>query len=430
MTMKKMIFRAALLAVALTAMMSSCQCGKNPEELHKKRDVMLFYVAGYNDLGTPYLQPDIEDLVGCNYLPGNAEDEDVVLVFSKIAKTSADFTTPVQPVIFRIYKDKKGQTVCDTLKRWEPSVLASSASGVRDVLTFVKNSFPARSYGMVFSSHATGWVPEGYYSHPTGDAVPLSVGKKTSGIYRKEQLPGMPAVKSVGREYTGTVLHEIDIQDFADAIPYKLDYLLMDACLMGGVETAWALRGKTRLYGGSQTEVLADGFNYTTLTQWLCSPEEPDPLGVCTDYFTQYDQRTGINRSATFSLIDCDKLDALGTVCQDLFPRYRDAINALAPSAVQGYGRYHNSAEHPWYFDLQDILVQAGAANADLQALKQALDACVLYNAATPAFLKDYGGFDIRTHCGLSMYLPSAGNATLNAFYKKLAWNQAAKLVE
>ena len=44
--------------------------------------------------------------------------------------------------------------------------------------------------------------------------------------------------------------------------------------------------------------------------------------------------------------------------------------------------------------------------------------------------MKNYGGFDINAYCGLSMYLPCKGDATLDAYYKTLDWNIATKLVE
>ena len=59
-------------------------------------------------------------------------------------------------------------------------------------------------------------------------------------------------------------------------------------------------------------------------------------------------------------------------------------------------------------------------------AAEAALNGCISYKAATPYFLE----LQINTYSGLSMYLPSVGDAQLNEFYKTLAWNKATNLVE
>lgn len=398
------------------------------------RHVMIYYVAGYNDLRN-YLADDIQDLLSCEYLPSPRRSDDVLLVFSKLAKSASDFTTPVQPVLYRVSAGAEGKALCDTLKRWDPSVLATDPATLREVLSYVKEQFPAEGYGLVFTSHATGYLPKGYYQNPVINAS--SGAFQTSSVeqtaYPKECSDGTPAVKSLGRDLTGSfvIQNEMEITSFADAIPYKLDYVLLDACLMGGIETAYALRGKCHLFGASQTEVLAEGFDYTTITQSLVT-SSPNPRRVCIEYFDFYNGLTGTSRSATISLIDCDRLDALTGVCQTLFARYRSQIAALSASQVQQFGRYHDGRAHPWFFDLQDILIQAGINEQEKSQLQQALDACVVYKAATPWFFEGTpSGFQIRAHCGLSMFLPSAGGSSLSSWYKQhISWNSATKLVE
>ena len=109
----------------------------------------------------------------------------------------------------------------------------------------------------------------------------------------------------------------MELPDFAEAIPMKLDYILFDACLMGGIEVAYELRGKCSLLGFSQTEVLAEGLDYKTLTQHLLQKEKPYPEGVCADYFTQYDIQSGVYLLALqdnriFTALDADDAVAEG----------------------------------------------------------------------------------------------------------------------
>ena len=398
------------------------------------RHVMLYYVAGYNDLRN-YLASDTQDLLRSEWLPGDRRSDNVILVFSKLSVTPSNFTTPVQPVLFRVTAGDEGQAVCDTLKRWDSGLDAADPATLYEVLSYVKEHFPAAGYGMVFTSHATGWLPKGYYQHPVLNAPAGGFRSPAAEAvaFPKERDGDSPAVKSLGRDLGAgyAIRSEIELEMLADAIPYKLDYLLIDACLMGGIETAYALRGKCTLFGASQTEVLAEGYDYTTIARALAGGT-PDPRQVCEKFFTYYDGKTGTSRSATISLINCDRLDGLADVCQTLFVKYRSRIATLNASAVQPFGREHDGSAHPWFFDLQDILIQAGIDEAEKQSLQEALDACVVYKAATPWFFEGhYSGFPIRAHCGLSMYLPSAGSRSLSNWYKQhISWNSATKLVD
>ena len=130
-------------------------------------------------------------------------------------------------------------------------------------------------------------------------------------------------------------------------------------------------------------------------------------------------------------MVDCSKLVPLAEVCTGLFEKYRAEIAAVDYKEVQPFYRTDPFADYYRdFFDLEDILVHAGI-NADEKAvLKQALDACILYKDATSSFMPNHNGFEIKTYCGLSMYLPNKGNATLDEFYKTLDWNIATKLVK
>jgi hypothetical protein len=95
----------------------------------------------------------------------------------------------------------------------------------------------------------------------------------------------------------------------------------------------------------------------------------------------------------------------------------------LSPFNVQRDYRY----DYHWFYDLVDILAEAGADPADVEALENAVDDCMIYRAATPEFM---GAFDIDSYSGFSMYLPCHGNSELDKYYRTLKWNIATGLVE
>ena len=80
-----------------------------------------------------------------------------------------------------------------------------------------------------------------------------------------------------------------------------------------------------------------------------------------------------------------------------------------------------------YLYDLFDMLEKAGITEAEKASLQEAMNRCILYFAKTPAFL----GISLKNAHGLSMYLPSSGNETLDAFYRtRLQWNQATGLIK
>ena len=396
----------------------------------ESRKVMLLYSAGYNSL-TPYLKEDIEDLKS-GWLPTANRSDDIVLVYSHFPESYGKYNVETSPALVRLYTRDEA-TVADTLVVYPRGTISASAQQLNTVLTYVEENFPAKSYGMIFSSHATGYLPAGYYQKPEDYVFQAKMarsrgyGLPTPVPYEEPEYdPSLPMTKSIGQDQVGEskayVSYEIELQDFAEAIPMELDYFLFDACLMGGIETAYELRDKVKLLGYSQTEVLAEGFNYKELTTHLLKNEEPDPYSVCKDYFTQYDIQTGVYRSATVSMIDCSKLDNLTRVCRDLFSLYGDKISTLSSSKVQQFFR----SSYHWFYDMESILINAGATEEELARLHAALDECVVYKAHTPEFMNS---FTIHTFCGFSMYLPSRGSAELDKYYKTLEWNKATRLV-
>ena len=402
------------------------------EAVEYTRKVMLLYSAGFNSISS-YLKEDIQDL-SKGWVPKKRKAEDVILVYSHLPEKRGQYSQPTSPVLFQLYTESDGTIARDTLVTYEAGTISASAAQLHEVLSYVNETFPARSYGLIFSSHATGYLPGGFYSKPSDyiftEGAMFSSGRR--GTYlpspvpyvEPERDPDLPAVKSIGQDVQNGLSYEIDLKDFAQAIPMKLDYILFDACLMGGIEVAYELAGKCDLVGFSQAEVLAEGFNYKTLTSHLLGNKpKASPYDVCHDYFTQYDVQFGENRSATISLIDCNRLDSLTDVCRKLFAGYSDRISHMSDNGVQQF----YTGSHHWFYDLKSILVNAGITEEEEAELDAALEECVMYKGNTPSFLN---AFDIHTFCGFSMYLPGRGHSELNKYYRTLKWNQATGLVK
>jgi hypothetical protein len=369
------------------------------------RRVMVMISAGYNSL-SGYLSEDLKDLES-GYLPeGTYFNADVLLVLARLPKSAGDYASPSAPVLYRLWANRSGEVQRDTIQIWGGDTQLCTRETIHEALSATQKKYPAQSYGVVFSSHGSGWLPPEYYTDP-------SKFEPSSG--------SLWSLRSIGQDKTPTGGTEMSLEDFADAIPMHLDYCLIDACLSGCVEVAHALKGKADIVGFSPTEVLADGFDYKNITTHLFA-RPLDPVEVCREYFAYYNAQSGSNRSATITAVDTRKMDALEAVCKELFEAYRPILKTMSGGNVQGYFRY----DRHYFYDLRDILVQAGISEQEKARLDAALSQFIVYQAATDYFLS----IPLKRVCGLSMYLPSMGSTYLNNYYKEhVSWNQATELV-
>lgn len=432
--------RITALFVPIVCLMCILSCSKERlgTDPVNERKTLILYSCGYNNL-TGNLRSNMDSI--CTAAPYRHQSGCYkLLVYSHLAKTSSDYNTPVAPVLIDVYKDKWDHLVMDTLAVYSETESSASTATLRKVLSYIKANFPSKEYGLVFSSHGTGWLPLGYYasaddggdifwnSAPAPCSVPAqdeSSGRRFLSSYFNPIDGDLahPLVKSVGAAYKGTSFKlissdEMEIVDFAAALPMKMKYIVMDACLMGGVEFAYELKDKVEYFASSQTEILSHGFTYETMPGRLLYSSDADVRGVCEDFFEYYRQR---NSSATVSLVYCKALPHLAAVCRELCEKYRLQLSEVDDNKVQGYFR---SNKH-WFYDLEDVFVKAGISESDHALLSGALDECVLYKAATPSFL----GIKINTHSGFSMYLPCNGSEELDRFYRNFLWNKDVALV-
>ena len=396
---------------------------------HPRAHVMMCF--GFNNLSSS-LAEDIRDLEK-GFIPGSAPLENYLFVFSHLVESS--YSTPSSPKLQRIYLGPDGNPMKETLLEMEPGTISNRAECIREVLEFLKEKYPEiESFGVLMSSHGTGWTPPGYCTtgyknEGNSDVIEWrrSAFPETylSGEYLYEPVPG---VKSMGYTVTGvnpTVAYETDIREIADLLPFKLDYIIFDACFMGGVEVACEFRDKCNFVVASQTEILSDGMDYTTMISDLLEGNRADLVSLATNYFNHYNLSIGSKRSATISVVDCSKLGTLAAVCRNLFRNYDISKDNVDASKLQKYFYYTN---HAWFYDLYSIVQAAGASETELSDLQWALDECILYKAATPTFA--LYGFPIDTHSGLSMYLPEKERTQLNSYYRELTWNKLTGLLK
>lgn len=396
--------------------------------------VNILYSAGHNNLSS-YLLEDIKELAqsSCAIMD---HPNDALIVFSH----STDYRyNPTEPKIIRV-RPGKGKIVYDTLLSMPSQTISANADVLNEVLTYIRDRFPAEEYNMVFSSHCSGYLPEGYLLNSAALEREYAGGSlsapQRSASPVAYPLPGPvqgPLTKGIGADYAGSssASYEMSLTDFAQAIPMKLNAVIFDACFMGGIETAYELKEKCNYLIASQTEILADGMDYNSMGKRLFGNGN-DLVGLAEDYFTHYENKTSPDeRSATISMIDCTKLEPLAEICNEIF-----TIHGTPDIDYRNVQRYYRTGlgHYHGFYDFRDIIEEYGCSREYMERIDNAIRDCIVYKAATKSFLSSWGGFEVVSHSGLSMYLPAHkgayGNAYLNAHYKEFAWNKATGLVK
>jgi hypothetical protein len=290
-------------------------------------------------------------------------------------------------------------------------------------------TYPAQKYMLIIWDHGDGWrllntvavnLPpaqreqlRAFRVQQVGSLRELNVdiGRDVSVIPSDRAIPS-PVRAASHDDTSGDKLYN---RETAEALlkalgGKKLDVLGFDACLMGGVETAYAFRDVAKVFVGSEELEPGDGWDYSDwLAKLQAKPEmDGNALGatVVESYKTQYVQS---DKATTLSAVDLSKIsgvaqavsataDALKASLGSDLPHVISARNACKEYAP-GYG-LHNI---DWVC-FTDALTALPVQNSVKLAAKQSaslLKDAVIANYAGAARTAGFGSN------GLSLYFPA-----------------------
>ncbi|WP_102408952.1 clostripain-related cysteine peptidase [Parabacteroides bouchesdurhonensis] len=268
-----------------------------------------------------------------------------------------------------------------------PENNSASADVFSEVIQDALFLYPAPSYGLLVFSHGTGWLPAGMFT------TPRSV-----------------SLRSIMNDND----REMELADFAAAIPdHTFSFIVLEACLMSGVEVAYELRNKADYLVASSAEILSPGFSpvYPELINYLFE-EDVNLKGFIHRYYEYCNALPGIYRSATLSLIDLRAMDDLAEVTRTVFQNAGSATGGININTVQSFDR----GSHKLFFDFGDYMERLNPAL--YPEVESALSRAVLYKAATPSFVN----VPVTKHSGLTTYMEQDSYPELNKAYRRMAW--------
>lgn len=372
---------SSLLAVVLATSCSSDSPKPTPEPDLASRTVLVYMVAT-NNLGTD--GADADDLAEMKAAAATGALGDGRWLVYHAASDASD------PRLVEI--TATGENV---LKTYE-SGSSVTAARMSEVIDDARELAPASSYGMVFWSHASGWIQDGIEESlpdPSAAAAPLSFG---SDFGKRMNITTLRSVLE-GR---------------------GMDYLYFDACYMATVEVAYELRDVASYIVGSASELPRDGMPYDLNMAPLVRGFRDDLVQAATNTFDNYDKKSDPElRTCTMAVIATDALDDLAGATA--------AIYRLTPLPHPGKNvtNYRGTARQGYSLDFGEYVnALADASRIDpslTDAFNNALARAVVYRAATD---KLWNEWTIYSHSGLSTYVFNSARDYDLKGYDELAW--------
>lgn len=348
-----------------------------------------------------------------------------------------------------------GLSMFDTLRHYNQHNSASPAL-LATAITDLKHFAPASSYGLLLFSHASGWLPQGALENPTTWRIhPKRNNRNRASSTHSLQQRSKNLVDSSAAEHNNITFSpteekltyfskkknpilgirtifqdndvEMELNDFQQAIPDSLfQFIAFDMCFMSGVEVVYALRHKAQYLLASTAEILSPGFTpiYPTHLHLLYK-KQPDLKGFAEAYYDHYSHLSGIWASATISVVHTAAIEELRHLTlkiqnyksnsQNVQTGYNNQFTAYPYFNIQYFDR---GKKPKLFYDLGNYLMALTPSPSTQDSVQKVLSKTVLFERHTPSMIN----LPLRSHCGLSIYLPHPALPHLNSAYQQTSW--------
>ena len=376
--------------------------------------LLLLASCSHEDVPTPPARRTlIVWLAGDNNLSAETDDK-LEAIAHGWDNLSADAATANNLIVYQDRQDQAPRLLqvfaggrYNTLHTYHEDQNSCSPTVWSEVLHQAIAAAPAQDYGLLFFSHATGWLPAGNY--PTPATTPSEAEDAAAASSSQ--------TRTIGRDRDS----EMELADFAATIPNgQFRFILFEACLMGGIEVAYELRHKADYLLVSPAEILSPGFTelYPQMIPLLFGAAQEDENRLANFarlYYDAYNAHTGYTRSATVSLLRTRALEPLATALTPLLTDPRP----VSPAEVT----YYDSTSPLLYSDLSHYLLLKAGGNEDdprYTRARSALNEAIAYTATTPQVM----GHPCPLPGGLTIYIARPELPGLNAAQAETEWGR------
>lgn len=366
----------------------SCEKSDKKEET-ATRTVLVYMVASDLD-NYGFLQANINEMIEVANKK-NLNGGNLVVFYSKYNKTS----NTLNGELFQI-KEGNGGVVTRHYIRDYNEVSAIDPQTMRTIVDDVFNQFPAQSYGMIMSSHASAWFPSNYRS----------------------------MLRSFGEE-NGKYMEIPDLAKALSGLP--LDFIAFDACSMGAIECAYELKNCTDYFISSTSEIMGKGFPFKTILPYFFT-STPGYENIARSFHNYY--QTYENPYGNISVVKTASLDDVAAATKEIINEAgMDGIYGLTLDNMQVLS-YLTSSPTKLY-DFGQVILSLPSSQDLKNNFNEALTKAVISKYSTDdiycqGFSASRRVIPVTTFSGLTIYPMQKHLTTLNDWYKtNLKWYQA-----
>ena len=375
----------------------ACNDRNEPVDSEAQRTVLAYWVADNGQLDlSAYAISDFNEMV-----EGMAEVDVTKNNLLIYCETKSDL-----PRLIHV-KKKKGAIVADTIKTYsEQNPLNMTV--MSSIINEVVENYPAKSYGLVFASHADGWL--------------------------KALISANPATRHIG-DYRGTQMNITDLCAVLEGAPH-MDFILFDACYMQAIEVAYELRDYADYIIASPTEIPGPGAPYQRVIPKMFANKKDVGVDIGNAYYSYYGDENGQIKSAEYilggsntrwtegvsiSVLKTSELNALAVITKEILTRYVDNKEKINTSSLFYYGSDITYTIR--YYDFDRLIRQITNENTDYIKWRVAFNNAQLYFKTTKTnYAARMGGdFDMSKAEGVYMYVPGV-NTAQHEYYQTLEW--------
>ena len=383
-------------------------------EVFPKRNILMYIATDNNQLdnGSTGDEPKMQLEEICHaWKPGSGE----LLIYTDQTKRL--------PCLMRINETLQADRAygVDTIQVYNEENSASAAVLSRVINTMV-SMYPADSYGMLFFSHASGWLPEGLLNSPRSLVIDRGDG----------------------------TIREMEYTDFAAAIHDKqFDFMIFDACFMADVIAMYELRNKTAYVLASSAEIVSPGFTSIYRKEIMRLFETKNTVESVVSEFgqsymdfikTTYPENN-VYCSATMSLIKMSEMEQLASTFKTLLNGRPFDESTFTVNDIQRFDRpnklINSGQRRNRFFDsghaMEKLLTPSQYTAFDVQMKKT-----IVWKDNTKRFLlpnyqngepdySRYDGYLIEHHSGLSTYIKQSVYPVINTAFENSSWYKAIR---
>ena len=408
----------------LVVLLAACS-NEIPEQQPVKRSgrTVLAYLISNNSRYSGSLDTYLRDNVIDMYTAlGKMKESCTLLVFYRPYVNDSPLG---YPTLMSFYTDGRGnvnnqpaltgenltfENICQVARKKQyttNSQIATDPTVMEEVFKDMQTAAPSDSYGVIFGSHASGWMQ--------GNSVKTKAFGDDNG-------------------------YNIDIPNLAEVLKNsftkKLDFVLFDACMMGTAEVCYELKDVTSHCVASVMETPVYGFPYDQLLSYLYT-DSVDYSAVCHEFISF--NKTN-NLWGTCAAVDCSQMENLAEAVKAKLLEWEEALPSVSMGNVQQYGL----DDYQYFsYDVLDFFRELGLKygvaetdlNMEIASVQTALNQAVIAKEclAGPEYEFDGLTVDDTRFCGIGMYIPVKYNSYVrsktawNSYYESsIAWYRAA----